>query len=238
MTMKQVVIDKNFWTTFPDAQINLMWISDFDNHDTDENKADRQQLLHDATVASEQFTKVDPFRDNPVVAEWRDAYQQFKKRKGGRSSIEALLKRASQGHEFTPIEPLVDVYNSISLRYGVPLGIEDRDKIVGDLHLGLAQGGESFFPLGAEADDPAREGEMIYYDDEGAVCRSLNWREAQRTMLTEETTNGIVVMESMNADQAARATAAMTELRQLIQHYFGIVPGEIKTLTQDHPTVD
>lgn len=92
--------------------------------------------------------------------------------------------------------------------------------------------------MGAEADDPAREGEMIYYDDEGAVCRSLNWREAQRTMLTEETTNGIVVMESMNADQAARATAAMAELRQLIQHYFGIEPGEIKTLTKDHPTVD
>ncbi|WP_225363874.1 hypothetical protein [Levilactobacillus brevis] len=61
MTMKQVVIDKSFWTTFPDAQINLMWISDFDNHDTDENKVERQQLLHDATVASEQFTKVDPF---------------------------------------------------------------------------------------------------------------------------------------------------------------------------------
>lgn len=42
MTMKQVVIDKSFWTTFPDAQINLMWISDFDNHDTDENKVERQ----------------------------------------------------------------------------------------------------------------------------------------------------------------------------------------------------
>jgi DNA/RNA-binding domain of Phe-tRNA-synthetase-like protein len=34
---------------------------------------------------------------------------------------------------------LVDVYNSISLRYGVPVGIEDRDKIAGDMHLGKAK---------------------------------------------------------------------------------------------------
>jgi len=230
MTMKDVIIDDSFWQTYPDAQINLMWLTGFDNHDTDDNLAERQELLRTATAASEAFTKVEPFRDNPVVAEWRDAYQQFPKRKGARSSIEALLKRASQGHEFTPIEPLVDVYNSISLRYGVPLGIEDRDKIAGDLHLGTAKGGESFFPLGADEDDPAREGEMIYYDDEGAVCRSLNWREAQRTMLTDGTTNGIVVMESVNQDQAERATKAMADLAELIQQYFGIKPDKTAVL--------
>lgn len=224
--MKNVIIDQNFWATFPDAQVNLMWISHFDNHDTDENLTERQALLRTATAASQTFTKVEPFRENPVVAEWRAAYQQFPKRKGARSSIEALLKRASQGHEFSPIEPLVDVYNSISLRYGLPLGIEDRDQIAGDLHLGQAQGGESFFPLGADEDDPARPGEMIYYDEAGAVCRSLNWREAQRTMLTDATTNGIVVMESINAEQAQRANEAMAELAKLIHQYFGITPDQ------------
>jgi len=233
MTMKDVIIDDSFWQTYPEAQINLMWLTGFDNHDTDDNLAERQALLRTATAESDKFTKVDPFRNNPVVAEWREAYQQFPKRKGARSSIEALLKRASQGHEFTPIEPLVDVYNSISLRYGVPVGIEDRDKIAGDLHLGTAQGGESFFPLGAEEDDPARAGEMIYYDDEGAVCRSLNWREAQRTMLTDDTTNGIVVMESVNADQAARANEAMAALAELIPTYFGIKPAKTAVLTAE-----
>ncbi len=64
-------------------------------------------------------------------------------------TIEALLKRC-QGRKFEPIEPLVDVYNSISLSYGVPVGIEDRNKIAGNLHLGVAKGGEAFRPVGAE----------------------------------------------------------------------------------------
>ena len=69
------------------------------------------------------------------------------------------------------------------MKYGMPLGGEDLAAIAGDLHLGLAKGGESFFPLGAEADAPALAGELIYYDEQGAICRCLNWREAQRTML-------------------------------------------------------
>ena len=77
-----------------------------------------------------------------------------------------------------------------SRRYGVPVGIEDRDKIAGDMHLGKAKGGESFQPVGADKDDPAREGEILYYDNEGAVCRSLNWRDAQRTMLTSDSKRG------------------------------------------------
>ena len=166
-----------------------------------------------------------------------DAYSQFKKRKGARASIEALLKRANQGHVFEPTIPLVDLYNSVSLSYGVPVGIEDLDKIEGDLHLGLAKGGEGFFPLGAEEDDPAREGEVIYYDNGGAVCRSLNWREAERTMLTEATTNGVAVMESVNAEQAVRATEAMVELSKLVADFFKVTPSEQFILTKDHPEV-
>jgi len=85
----------------------------------------------------------------------------------------------------------------------------------------------------AEEDDPARAGEMIYYDEDGAVCRSLNWREAQRTMLTDDTTNGIVVMESVNADQAARANEAMAALAELIPTYFGIKPDKTAVLTAE-----
>lgn len=105
----------------------------------------------------------------------------------------------SQGRECNPINPLVDIYNSVSLSYAVPCGGEDLAKIVGDLCLGRAQGNEFFFPLGAESDAPALADEMIYFDEQGAVCRCLNWREAQRTMLTEETKDAVL---AINEDQA------------------------------------
>ena len=97
--------------------------------------------------------------------------------------------------------------------------------------------GKPFFPLGAESDAPALPEEIIYYDEEGAVCRCLNWREAQRTMLTEETKDAILVIDAINEEQAVRAQAAMTELQTLIEDYFG-VKGEITHLTLDNPSLE
>lgn len=181
-----------------------------------------QAMLDNAVKEAQKFITDDVFRNNPVISEWRDAFTKFKKKKGARSSIEALLKRVSQGKSLSPINPLVDIYNSISLEFGVPCGSEDLQKMDGTMHLGVAKGGESFRPLGVEEDEPALPGEVIYYDQTGAICRCFNWREAQRTMLTDETTDAVLVIEAVNADQAQRAQQAAEELQQRIKTELGV----------------
>lgn len=241
MALGKVVIDDSFWELFPDAKINIMFINNFKNESADLTEADRAKMLKDATQASLKYTELAPFRKNPVIAEWREAYQKFPKRKGARSSVEALLKRADKGHVFSPINPLVDMYNSISMTYGVPVGIEDADSIAGDMHLGKAKGGESFVSVGEDGNnesDPAREGEIIYYDDDGAVCRSLNWRDGTRTQLNDDTTNAVVVIESVNEDQAKRALEAMTKLHDEVKQYFKVEPSQVFTLTKDNPVAE
>lgn len=218
--MQTVTVDKNFWELFPEAQLYTLVVNNMDNHAHD--LALYQELLKEAFKASEKFLVEDDFKENFVISEWRDIFTQFKKKKGARSSIEALLKRVAQGKELAPINPLVDIYNSISLRYGVPCGGEDLDKINGDLHLGLAKGGEDFYPLGAQKSEPALPQEIIYYDLDGAICRSLNWREAQRTMLTEETTNAILVIEAVTPSQQERALEAIQELQAKIKDMLGV----------------
>lgn len=116
----------------------------------------------------------------------------FKTKKGARSSIEALLKRVHNGNHLGTINPLVDIYNSISLKYGLPCGGEDIDKFVGDIRLTKAVGNENFVTLGTDENAPPYEGEIVYKDNEGAICRCWNWRESVRTMLTENTKNVFV----------------------------------------------
>lgn len=144
--MQTVTVDKNFWELFPEAQLYTLVVNNIDNHVHD--LGPYQELLKEAFKESEKFLVEDDFKENFVISEWRDIFTQFKKKKGARSSIEALLKRVAQGKELEPINPLVDIYNSISLRYGVPCGGEDLDKINGDLHLGLAKGVKIFILWG------------------------------------------------------------------------------------------
>ena len=235
--MMKVTVENEFWELFPQAQISIMVAKGLDNSVDESKDLYFKSLLDKGSKRAEDFIFDEPFTQNEVIQEWRQAFTKFKTKKGARSSIEALLKRVSQGREFNPINPLVDIYNSVSLSYAVPCGGEDIDKIEGGLHLAKAQGGESFFPLGAETDAPALPEEIIYHDDEGAVCRCLNWREAKRTMLTEETRDAVLVIEAVNEEQAKRAQAAMQELQYLVEDYFG-VKGEITHLTMEHPSVE
>ena len=233
----KVTVENEFWELFPQAQISIMVAKGLDNSVDESKDPYFKSLLDKGSKRAEDFIVNETFTQNDVIQEWRSAFSKFKTKKGARSSIEALLKKVSQGREFNPINPLVDIYNSVSLSYAVPCGGEDIDKIEGGLHLAKAKGGESFFPLGAETDAPALPEEIIYHDDEGAVCRCLNWREAKRTMLTEETRDAVLVIEAVNEEQAKRAQAAMQELQYLVEDYFG-VKGEITHLTMEHPSVE
>lgn len=232
--MKAIAVDQTFWDRFPDGRVVVMTLPGISNQVNPEKEAYFADLLKKGKEASLAYLKDDNFSQNPVIQEWREAFSQFKTKKGARSSIEAMLKRASQDRDFNPINPLVDLYNAVSLTYATPVGAEDMDKVVGTLRLTETTGGDAFRPLGAEKDAPTLAGEVAWLDDEGAVCRCLNWREAQRTMLTEDTTNAVVIMEATTENQAARAQEAMNSLKDLCQDYFGVT-GDITVLSQSVP---
>lgn len=232
--MTQVQIDESFWELFPEGQVNVLVLHDINNTGLDSDKY--QAILEDAEEQAKQYLTADVFSENAVVQSWRESYQAFKKKKGARASIEALLKRVSQGKGVGTINPLVDLYNSVSMRFAVPVGGEDLSAIEGDLHLGMAQGGEAFYPLGDDQNEPALPGEIIYSDAAGAVCRCLNWRDGKRTMLTETTTDAIMFMEATNVLQKENLDTAMDALQRVIARELG-VEGTIYHLTAADPTI-
>lgn len=227
--MQELIVDNTFWAIFPQAKIYTLIVNGINNHIPDISDK-YQTMLNQAEEEAKQYLTAKDFKDNIVIAEWREVLTKFKKKKGARSSIEALLKRVSQAKTFNPINPLVDIYNSVSLEYAVPCGGEDLDQIAGQMHLGVATGNEDFYPLGAEKSDPPRAGEVIYYDQKGAVCRSLNWRDGKRTMLTEDTTYAILIIEAVTDSQKERADKAIQALKQKIAAELGVV-GDISIKT-------
>ena len=219
--MAKFIIKEDFWDLFPQAEIGVILAHGVDNRLEGEEEAldEIKCLLAEANIEAKKYLVEEVFSENMVVAPWREAYRKFKTKKGVRCSIEALLKRVEKGNEVSTINPLVDIYNAVSLTYGIPSGGEDLDQFVGDLVLGLAQGGESFMALGDVEEDPALPGEIIYQDDIGAVCRCWNWRDGQRTMLTPDTTNAFLIIESVDPMRSNEYRGAMELLAYWVKKY-------------------
>jgi DNA/RNA-binding domain of Phe-tRNA-synthetase-like protein len=217
--MTSFIIGDDFWTLFPQAKIGTVICQGIDNSIRDVEMYEK--LLREAEKEAPKFFSLEEFSSNLVISVWRDAFQKFKTKKGARSSIEALLKRVKNSNHIGTINPLVDIYNSISLRYGLPCGGEDIDTFVGDLVLTRANGNEHFIPLGSDENSSPYEGEIVYKDDAGAICRCWNWREAQRTMLTEKTKNAFLCIELVDETRSDEFHMALKELADLVSRHLG-----------------
>ncbi|HFI0107051.1 TPA: B3/4 domain-containing protein [Streptococcus suis] len=232
--MSQFVVDSSFWSLFPDAKIGVLLLKDYKT--PAQSPDELVKLLEESNGIAQKFLTEDTFSENEVIQTYRQAYQKFKTKKGARSSIEAFLKRSASDRPVSTISPLVDIYNAASLRFGLPCGAEDIDTFVGDLHLTVTEGGDEFYLIGDEVNQPTLPGEVCYKDDKGAVCRCFNWRDGERTMITDKTKNAFLVMELVNSDRLEDLENALDFISQHAEKFLGVVP-EKYLLDCDTPTM-
>lgn len=160
--------------------------------------------------------------EDPHMAAWRQVYTAFgSKPSRTRNSAEALAKRALSDAGLPRINLLVDLYNAVSVAHLIPVGGEDIDRIEGDMRLIRATGEEDFVTVagGAETVEHPDTGEVVWRDDMGVTCRRWNWRQGPRTRLTEETTSGVFLLESLAPMPVAEVAAAAAELAGLLAEF-------------------
>jgi len=212
------IIEPAFWSLFSAARIGVVIVHGVDNT---RNAGDCAALLRDAMADAARRVGDADMATHAAIAPWREAYRAFGvKPAKQRSSIENLLRGAVAG-TLRSINPLVDLYNTVSLRHLLPCGGEDLRAIRGNLRLTRAVGGEAFVPLGGAEPQPPQPGEVIYRDDVGAICCAWNWREAERTKLTEQTTDAFLCIEALPPIDEESLRAACADLASLIAEYLG-----------------
>lgn len=235
--MKKFVTEDSFWQLFPGASLGVIVARGMKpaNEISPEDAQAIEQLLIRANALAEKHLESPALSENAPVRAWRQAYQQFKTKRGARCSIENLLKRVLKGNPVGSISPSVDLYNAISLKYALPLGGEDLDAFEGDLCLRITEGGDAFTPLGEGAEnDPTLPGELAYVDDAGAVCRCWNWRDGVRTALTDNTDNAFLIVECVDPERIEDCRAATEELAQLVEQHLGATIAVAELITYDH----
>ncbi|CDI11971.1 B3/4 domain-containing protein [Agrobacterium pusense] len=156
------------------------------------------------------------------LASWADVYSRFgAKPNRTPCSAQALKKRVEKDGRLPSINPLVDLYNAVSLRFAVPVGGENFDAYVGKPRLSIADGTEAFDTVanGEAIIEHPSVGEVIWRDDIGVTCRRWNWRQGTRTRLDSIGGRMWFILESLETmpEEALEEAANMlvNGLRQL-----------------------
>ncbi len=229
-------IEKDFLELFPEALIGVVRVHGCDNT---AGSADVEAMLRQAEAGARAAFAGAVLAEEPRIACWREAYRRFGATpKKSPSSIENLLRRVLKGEPLRPINPLVDVYNAVSLEHLLPAGGEDLARMQGDLVLCLAGEAEpAVLLLGEGEARPPHPGEVIYRDDVSAICRRWNWKEADRTKLTGATRHAVLVVEALPPIGRVELERALADLAGRVRRCCG---GETGTAVLDAaaPEVD
>ena len=213
------IIDGQIFAKFPELNIGILAARGMNNKGAElelkELIAEQQKNIRcefTAEILSQQ----------PRIAAWRKAYSAFgAKPKKYKSSVESLYRMTLKGIDLRPINTIVDVYNYISLKHMVPAGGDDVSRVEGDILLTVAEGNETFRPLNSAETEVVKQGEVVYRDNVEVLCRRWNWRECDKTKMTESTTAVVLVIEGLPPVTNEDVQGILSDLHHLVETYCG-----------------
>jgi lysyl-tRNA synthetase class 2 len=222
--MMKLKIDTKIFEMFPGLKIGVVTARNIDNHGFSD---EIMQLIREKEREIRENYDTETLSQHPKINSWRGAYSSFgAKPKKYKSSVESLYRMILKGLDLRHINKIVDLFNYISIKYMIPAGGDDMAKVDGDTTLKFAVGDEPFTALNSKEKETAKEGEVVYTDSKEVLCRRWNWRECDKTKMTEETKDVILVIEALPPVTREELDKVEEELKRLITEYCG---GEIRT---------
>lgn len=212
-------IQKELFDHLPDLTIGMVIATGLDNtHPSGEIDS----LLDHAVEALRKDSAGNKAQDLPRIKPWRAAFTKLGI-SGSKfsSSVESMARRVLKGDPFPKINPLVDLYNSLSLKYLVPMGGHDLDTLQGNISLRFAEGWEPFIPMGGGETITVPKGELVYRDDAEVLTRNWVWRQCEKDKATEKTKNIFIPVDVLGEVGNERADEIIRELSELIPRYLG-----------------
>ncbi len=220
----KLMIDNEILERFPGLNIGIVVVKGIDNSGNDE---DIMKMLNEMQEKIRQNFDISTLSQEPKIDAWRKAYSSFgAKPKKNKCSVENLYRMTLQGIDLNHINKIVDIYNYISIKYMVPMGGDDTDKVDGDITLRFAKGDEAFVELNSDETKNPKEGEAIYSDDKEVLCRRWNWRECDKSKMTEDTKNVCLVVEGLPPVTKDEIEDIAKELSDLVKKFCG---GDVST---------
>jgi len=211
-------------------------VENIQNKETDaEFERYSKKVVHEAYTYNQQIADI---KEDQLIKGFRQLHDAVgAPNRKNLSAPENLYKLLARKGDIPRINLLVDIYNTISVKYKLALGAHDWDRIDGNVHLRFTTGTEKFIPLGENEPKPIRAGEYSYIDDSNEIICYLDVRQIDKTKVTLDTKNVFVVVQGNTNIPFPHIKNAVSELLFLIRSYCGgeaHVVGQIEGFFYDY----
>lgn len=180
-----------------------------------------QELL---TEAKRDFVIAESTQPARSIEKWMKVFAKMGASPKYEPSIAGLYTRFIEKGTLYEINPVVDLYNSISLRWLTPMAGYDASHFALPLNLRFARKGEPFIPLGnPKQTEKTKNGEVVYADVEKVICRYWNYRDCHETRLTSETEE-VVFFADILEDTPDQANSVALGIQAKLSEALGTIP--------------
>jgi DNA/RNA-binding domain of Phe-tRNA-synthetase-like protein len=146
------------------------------------------------------------------VAEYRSVFKKLGTDPSRyRPASEALLRRILSGKDLPPINSGVDVNNFFSIRFAIPIGLYNLDKVSGDVEIRVGGANDTYEGLNGR--EMSMEGKLLTADDTGAFGSPIV--DSKRTMVDESVKNAlhiVYLLPSMGESEAEELLQSMASM--------------------------
>lgn len=211
-------IDPEVKQRFPSVTVGIALINDVSIQKTDPQLEKEKQ----ETIASFGELTTEQLGTYSEVLSYRTLYKEMGiDWHSRRPSPEALLRRVAQGKGLYTVNTCVDAYNLVVLKHRISVGAFDAAHVQFPTVLRFARGGDEILLLGDDKPTQYTARELAYYDQQGGYNIDFNFRDAQRTKVTEETKNIWINVDGIGDITPKQVEAALKETIRMITKYCG-----------------
>ena len=231
----QFIIEDKVFDLLPDVCFGVVVAKGINNEGSNhEINALLKKVLEETR---DKFGDIKP-KEHPDILPYREALKTLGVNPNKfPCSVEALSARIARGGSLPDINPVVNLVNTISLKYTLPMGAHDLDAAEDDIVVRFSRNGDLFVPFGETETEKPDPDELVYARGNSVKTRKWIWRQSDLGKVTGDSTNVFIPIDGFSDHNLEKVIAAGREIAAAITTFFDTEPA-IYLLDQANRSAD
>lgn len=218
-TVMKFVIQDEIFEKLPQLYVGVVVAKGVDN----KPQAEIEDMLAKYVSQAQADFKDVNVKESPAIIPYRDAFRELGINPNRfPCSAEAMYKRLSKGKDLPNINPLVNLNNAVSLKYGIPMGTHKLDGMQNDIVMRFSEDGDSFIPLGKTEVEAPDAGEVVYASGHEVRTRRWTWRQSELGKIDDQTRDVFFPLDGFKGINDDKVDQAAADLVQQLKDIFGV----------------